>query len=203
MKKLGVFGGSFDPIHNGHLSLCAQLADALALDRVLLVPTAQHPRKGKMIASAQHRLAMCRLAAQTDPRFSVSEIELDREGNSYTADTLRQIKNEHPNAQICLFLGTDMFLTVQNWSRSDEIFRLASVAAGAREETDLVRLQAHLPVLQERGARAVVIPITVRPMSSTQVRNAVREGREIRSFVPESVEAYILEKGLYREEGEG
>ena len=109
MEKLGVFGGTFNPIHNGHLSLCTQICDALGLSKVLLIPTAIPPHKRvDGLADGRHRLAMCRLAVQGDPRFFVCDLELRRQGNSYTADTLRELEEIYPNTRFFLLMGTDM-----------------------------------------------------------------------------------------------
>ena len=117
MEKLGVFGGTFNPIHNGHLSLCTQLSDALGLAKVLLIPTAIPPHKrATELADGGQRLAMCRLAVQGDPRFCVCDLELRRQGNSYTADTLRELEALYPDTRMFLLMGTDMFLPVQNWT---------------------------------------------------------------------------------------
>ena len=198
MKKLGVFGGSFDPIHNGHLSLCAQLADALCLDRVILIPTALLPSGAKDLTEGAHRLAMCRLAALSDERILVSDMELRRGGKSYTADTLALLQDEYPDSQLYLFLGTDKFLTVQKWHRFDEIAQSAVLVAGAREPDDLQKLHAHLPVLQEKGAKGMVVPLQVVEVSSTAIRSAAADGQSITGMVPAEVETYIKENGLYR-----
>ena len=135
MEKLGIFGGTFNPVHNGHLSLCTQLADALEIPKVLLIPTAIPPHKrAPELASGEHRLAMCRLAAQSDPRFCACDLELRRQGNSYTVETLRELGRLSPSAQLFLLMGTDMFMTVQNWYCACEIFRRAFLVAGARQE---------------------------------------------------------------------
>lgn len=203
MKKLGIFGGTFNPVHNGHLSLCGQLADALKIPRVLLIPTAIPPHKqAKELADEKHRLAMCRLAAQADERFMVSDLELRRRGSSYTVETLRQLEGLYPGTRFFLFLGTDMFLTVQNWYCAEEIFKRAFLAAGARHEGDGRLMKEHLARLKALGAEGEVIPCRVREISSTQVRAARKTGGSLEGLVPPAVEEYIKREGLYLPKGD-
>ncbi len=203
MEKLGIFGGTFNPVHNGHLSLCTQLADALEIPKVLLIPTAIPPHKrAPELASGEHRLAMCRLAAQSDPRFCPCDLELRRQGNSYTVETLRELGSLFPSAQLFLLMGTDMFLTVQNWYCACEIFRRAFLVAGARQEGEEKQLQEHLQFLESLGAKGEIVPCRVVPVSSTMVRQARKQGVPLRGMVPEAVERYIEEKGLYLSKGE-
>ncbi len=198
MDRLGIFGGTFNPIHNGHLSLCVQLADALDIPRVLLIPTAIPPHKRvKELASGEQRLAMCRLAAQADARFAVSDLELRRQGSSYTVETLRQLEAMYPDTRLYLFLGTDMFLTVQSWYRAEEIFKRAFLAAGARHEGDEHLMKEHLARLKGLGAQGEIVPCRVREISSTQVRAMRKEGRSLRGIVPPAVVEYMENRGLY------
>ncbi|MDD3192335.1 MAG: nicotinate (nicotinamide) nucleotide adenylyltransferase [Oscillospiraceae bacterium] len=198
MEKLGIFGGTFNPVHNGHLSLCTQLSNALQIPQVLLIPTAVPPHKrAPELADGAQRLAMCRLAAQTDPRFCACDLELRRQGNSYTVETLRELEMLYPHTQFYLLMGTDMFLTVQNWYCAGEIFRRAILVTGARKKGEEEKLTEHLAFLQTLGASGAVIPCQVVEISSTQVRVARKQGRSIREMVPQAVERYIEENGLY------
>ena len=132
--KVGIFGGTFNPIHNGHLSLIAHLIEALALDELLLIPTAVPPHKeSDCVIDARHRLAMCRLAVQDNPKVHVSDIEIQRGGKSYTIDTLRLLAVERPQDTLILLVGSDMFYTVEEWRCAAEIMRLADIVAIPRE----------------------------------------------------------------------
>ena len=198
MEKLGVFGGTFNPIHNGHLSLCTQICDALGLSKVLLIPTASPPHKRvDELADGRHRLAMCRLAVQGDPRFFVCDLELRRQGNSYTADTLRELEEIYPNTRFFLLMGTDMFLTVQNWYHAQEIFRRAILVAGARKKGEEELLKEQLSLLEALGAQGRIVPCQVVKLSSTQVRAARKRGENLSGMVPPAVEAYMNENKLY------
>ena len=198
MEKLGVFGGTFNPIHNGHLSLCTQLSDALGLAKVLLIPTAIPPHKrATELADGSQRLAMCRLAVQGDPRFCVCDLELRRQGSSYTVDTLRELEALYPDTRMFLLMGTDMFLTVQNWYHANEIFRRAVLIAGARQKGEERQLREHLSFLETLGACGKIIPCHVVDISSTEIRAARKQGRTLRGMVPPSVARYIEENKLY------
>ena len=126
MEKIALFGGSFDPIHPGHIVMARRLADRLALDRVILMPTFVPPHKiREQMAPASHRLAMCRLAAADDPRLTVSDLEIRRGGASFTADTLEALQAEYPQARLYLITGADMFCTLHTWYHFPAIARMA------------------------------------------------------------------------------
>ena len=151
--KIGVFGGTFNPIHQGHLSLATQFADRLGLDRVLLIPTAIPPDKSAQdLAPAEHRLNLCRLAAKTDPRFVPCDLELRREGPSYTVMTLRELRNAYPKEdEFFLLMGSDMFLTFESWYMAGEIALLCTLCGGARDGGELEALQAKEKEYRARG----------------------------------------------------
>lgn len=126
--KTGIYGGTFNPIHNGHLHIVEEFRRGLGLDRVLLIPTRVPPHKAAPdLASAGERFAMCRLAAQGKPWLELSDIEMRREGKSYTAETLEELSVLYPQDQFYLLMGEDMFLTLGRWYRPETIFSLASV----------------------------------------------------------------------------
>lgn len=198
MEKLGVFGGTFNPIHNGHLSLCTQLSDALGLAKVLLIPTAIPPHKrATELADGSQRLAMCRLAVQGHPRFAVCDLELRRRKQLY-GGYFTGIGSALSRIPGCfLLMGTDMFLTVQNWYHANEIFRRAVLIAGARQKGEERQLREHLSFLETLGACGKIIPCHVVDISSTEIRAARKQGRTLRGMVPPSVARYIEENKLY------
>ena len=190
--RMGVFGGTFNPIHNGHLHLLQAAKEALQLDHVLLIPTKIPPHKvPEQLASEQDRLTMCRLATQHLPWVSISDLEMRREGPSYTVDTLRALYTNHPQYELYLLMGGDMLLTVDRWFQSDRIALMACVVGLAREKDEYERLTAHLTVLERLGFTARVIDVPPLPNSST----AVRAGDL--SALPESVADYIRSHHLY------
>jgi len=200
MKKMGLFGGSFDPIHKGHISMALRLAQALDLDGVVLMPTFVPPHKIKeQMASAAHRLAMCRIAAQEHPLLIVSDLELRRGGASFTVDTLTALCEQYPDAQWHLLVGADMFTTLRTWHRFADIAEMAVLCTIAREGTDTKRLQAYAAALTADGILCHVDVCPVEPYSSTQVRERIAAGERVTDLVGEAVERYILDNGLYRQ----
>lgn len=189
--RLGIFGGSFDPPHLGHLLPVLDAAETLALDAVRFVPAAVQPFKvGRATASPTDRLAMTeRLVAQT-PGFSADGTEIERPGLSFTVDTLAAISAASPDAELVLLLGADAFALFDQWREPERILRLARVAvmtrSGESVPADDVRAGVH--VLQTRRV----------DISSTELRARVRDGRTIRGFLPDAVADYIAEHRLYR-----
>lgn len=182
--RIGVFGGSFDPIHHGHLIAASALADALALDEVrLVVARAQPLKQGGHGAPAEDRAAMTELAVRGDPRLRADRSELSREGPSYMVDTLRAFRARGPQAELVLLLGSDAAAELPRWRESEVIPSLARVEVFAREGS-------------AEGRQAV--PHV--EISSTAIRERVRRGRSIRYWVPDAVADYIAAHRLYREE---
>ena len=201
MKKIAVFGGTFNPVHNGHLHLARRFALAAGAQEVLLVPAFLPPHKrAPDLASPSDRLAMCRLAAQ-DGLFEVSMLEIERGGLSYTADTLRELKRLEPESELFLITGEDMFLTVENWREPETIFSLATVCAAPRSAAGMRRLLGHEALLRAMGAKTLVCDIPYLPVSSTMVREAVKAGKSIEKLVPPAVAGYIYRNHLYTECG--
>lgn len=201
MKKMGLFGGSFDPIHKGHVSMAVRLAEALELDGVVLMPTFVPPHKiRENMADARHRLAMCRLAAEEHPLLSVSDLELRRGGASFTVDTLTALCEQYPDTQWHLLVGADMFTTLRTWHRFNDIADMAVLCTIAREGTDTTKLREYADGLAADGIRCFVDECPVEPYSSTQVRERVEAGESVTELVGEAVEQYILDNGLYRQQ---
>lgn len=200
MKTIGLFGGTFDPIHNGHLVLARELAARLKLDKVLIMPTFVPPHKTKPdLAPASDRLMMCRLACEPYPELEVSELEIDRRGASFTITTLEQLKKQYPDGRLYLFIGADMFLTLHTWYRFADIARLATLCAVPRDDITAERLTAHAAKLEKLGARCVIADITTPHVSSTEIRRRAAAGKDVDDLVPAAVAAYIRGNGLYVE----
>lgn len=198
MKKMGLFGGSFDPIHKGHVSMALRLAQALDLDGVVLMPTFVPPHKiRENMASAEHRLAMCRLVAEEHPLLSVSDLELCRGGASFTVDTLTALCEQYPDTLWHLLVGADMFTTLRTWHRFADIAEMAVLCTIAREGTDTAKLQEYAAGLTMDGIRCYVDEAPVEPYSSTEVRERIAAGESVAHLVGDTVERYILDHGLY------
>ena len=196
--KIGVFGGSFNPIHNGHIQLTQVFSRTLSLDKVLVIPASFSPFKQQQGAVlSEHRLAMCRLAFENLPFAEVSNMELKREGPSYTYLTLQTLTQEYPGAELFLMTGADSFLSIQQWKHPEVLFACATICAAPRNQDDAAVLQEHARFLHTLGARTALPRVQVMTVSSTQIRESVRRGESIRGLVPLCVEEYIYTHGLY------
>ena len=199
--KIGIFGGTFNPIHNSHIYIAEEFREKLGLERMLIVPTYTPPHKtAEGVADPAHRLAMCRLAIRDLPGFSVSEYEIGNEDKSYTYKTLHHLWEQNPGAELYLIMGSDMFLTVQSWKKPEEIYKMAVLCAAQREHDGLALMSTHKKVLERHGARCMLIDITARPLSSTLIRDMIRIGEDPSSMVHPDVWAYIRHNRLYQEE---
>lgn len=192
-----MFGGTFNPPHIGHVHAAQAAAAALGLS-VLWIPDNIPPHKELPAGSAspEDRLAMTRLAAEEVPGSLVSDMELKRGARSYTADTLEELQGLYPDDELWLIVGTDMLCTLHKWYQPEKIFRLAHIAAIARDEGDLVRIRESAKMLREQyQAEISVVEADPVPISSSEIRAGLYHGTE--KWLPERVFAYIKEKGLY------
>lgn len=198
--KVALFGGTFDPIHNGHIALCEGFAQQLGLDHVLLMPTAHPPHKLKTeMASAAHRLHMCKLAAKAHPCIRVSDLEIKRGGASFTADTLDELHRRYPDTQWFLITGADMFLTLGTWFRFPDIARMATLCAAPRGDVTREQLQAYAETLEATGARCVVTDIKAPDVSSSEIRRQIRSSDPAwQAAMPADIAAYIESHDLYK-----
>ncbi|MDP3774996.1 MAG: nicotinate-nucleotide adenylyltransferase [Gemmatimonadales bacterium] len=184
----GVFGGSFDPVHHGHLIAADRAAEALGLETVLFVPCARQPLKGGAVATAKHRCEMLRLAIQGHSRYAIETMELDRAGPSYTVDTLRILKERWPDDRLVLILGADAAAELPRWRAADEVARLAEVAVlkrpGSPEVTSaLVKHLVATPAIE---------------ISASDIRARCIAGKSIRYLVPDAVADHIARHHLYQ-----
>jgi nicotinate-nucleotide adenylyltransferase len=204
--RIGVFGGSFDPVHIGHLVAAECCREQAGLDRVLFVPAAVQPHKqDRRPASGQHRLEMLMLATGGHDAFAVSSEELDRGGVSYTVDTLGRLKPLHPHDELLLLLGPDAVLSLPSWRDPRRILELAGIVAMERESLDDLgapACRAALEPLFGRAALEQLLAARVRlpaiGIRSSGLRAAVAAGQSIRYRTPRAVERYIAAHGLYQ-----
>ncbi len=191
--KLGIFGGTFDPPHIGHLIVADDAAEALRLDRVYFIPTGEHPLKRAQVETpADVRARMIRAATEGSTRFVVDERECRRPGPSYTIDTLAEIGRESPGAELFLLVGGDVVGEMHRWHRIREIGEWARVAVMSRAEAPV---EADI----ELGFDYVTVEVTHIAISSSEIRQRVRSGRPFRYLVPESVYEIIVSNRLYRD----
>ena len=185
--RLGLFGGTFDPPHAGHLIVASDACDALQLDRLVFIPNSVQPLKtGRLAASAADRLEMVRLTCQGDARFDVDAIEVDRGGLSFTVDTLRAYRERHPEAALFLLVGEDAAQTLPSWRETAAILELAELVVLTRGDGG--------GSIASSGRRLHTRRVDI---SATEIRDRVRAGRSIRGFVTDDVARYIAQRGLY------
>lgn len=192
-QTVGVLGGTFDPIHVGHLLLGEAAREELRLERVLFIPAGRQWRKEEKdrdISPVDQRLEMVRLAIADNPAFEVSTIEIEREGPSYTVDTLEQLRSEAPGARLWFIVGADALVDMPHWHEVERIFELAKVCVAGRPGTD----ESWGPFAD----RVTWLEMPEIEVSSTAIRERVRAGRSIRYMAPDAVLRYIQEKGLYQ-----
>ncbi len=203
-KRIGVMGGTLDPIHYGHLLAAEESLVRFQLDEVVFVPTGNPPHKeeGPQL-SAEDRYLMTVLATADNPNFRVSRIETEREGISYTLDTLRALKNEYGKNTIMYFItGADAILEIMTWKEPEQILKECCIIAATRPGYELARLEKALPPSERRRRKAdrrvIVLEIPALAISSTDIRQRVAAGRPIRYLVPESVVQFISKNGFYK-----
>jgi len=200
--RLGVFGGSFDPVHYGHLLLAECCREQCRLERVWFVPAGVPPHKqGRAIAPAQSRLAMLELAIAGHEQFAASDIEIEREGVDYSVDTLRHFHDRWPEAELFLLVGADMLADLPNWREAAEVCRLALPVGVARPGAaaplpDALAGLGPSERVEEIRRHQVAMPLV--GFSSTEIRRRVAAGQSIRYQTPRAVEEYIKTHGLYR-----
>ncbi len=200
MKRIGIYGGSFDPVHNGHLHLAEVAKKRLMLDAVIFVPTYVSPfKQGKTGAARGHqRLEMLRLALEDQPGLGVSDYELLQEGVSYTIYTLRHFRQQYPEDQLVLLMGSDMFLSFDRWYCWQELMTLAELGCIARTPEDAAWVEKQAEKLSAYGS-AQVFCEEILPLSSTEIREKLKKGADCSCYLPKKVVQYIGAHHLYRE----
>ncbi len=222
-RRLGLFGGSFNPIHNGHLAIARQAHKMLALDRTLFIPTGDPPHKRDgALAPAQHRYAMVRLAITGMSDFELSDIEILRQGKSYSIDTVRELQRQYgPTTSLFFLIGLDAFLDLPNWREPDALLATCSFVVISRPGQSFKTL-ATLPFLQNvsveklasldagtvnrldlplpSGQTIICLPLPPSPISASDIRHRIQRGAMLANLLPPPVESYILRQQLYRED---
>ena len=197
MKKIAIYGGSFDPPHKGHKLLAENLASVCGAEKVIIIPTALSPFKNSSSATAEDRLDMCKLFFKED-LFSISDIEIKRGGKSYTVDTLAQIKEENPDAELFLFMGDDMLLSFDKWYCNQEILRLATIVCACRTENleELQNMKSFVKNVLKAEERVIICESVPFEISSTEIRSSLKDGEN--KGLSEEIYNYIAAKGLYQ-----
>ena len=198
MEKIGIFGGTFNPVHNGHVLLARHYVQALGLQKLLVIPAKTPPHKlAPELAAEQLRLQMCALAFADLPQAQVSDLEICRPGKSYTIDTVYKLRQLYPQAQLYLLVGSDMFLSFTKWKDWQGILQEVTLCTAARNAGELSSLRGYAAFLEQYG-RTLVYDFPVAEISSTQIRSLIKEGKDCSQLLPPAVYRMILQKNLYR-----
>lgn len=198
MRRIGIMGGTFDPVHIGHLIMAQSALTELKLDRVIFMPSGNPPHKElSRITDAKIRSEMVKLAIDKNDKFVYSDFELKRDGIVYTADTLRMIRERDPDMELYFIVGADSLLDMEKWHEPEKVFDRCRVVVVDRNQSheDLMKKIRYLT--EKYQAQIDYIPSPLVDISSTEIRSRVSAGRSIRYLVTEAVEAYIYEKVLY------
>lgn len=222
-RRLGLFGGSFNPIHNGHLAVARKAHEILALDRTLFIPTGDPPHKRDgTLAPAHHRYEMARLAIADTPGFELSDIEISRRGKSYSIDTVRELQRQYgPTTSLFFLIGLDAFLDLPSWREPDALLAACSFVVISRPGQSFQSLTT-LPFLRHvspnqlapldtgtldrldlplpSGHRIICLPLPPSPISASDIRHRIQRGAVLANLLPPPVESYILRQQLYRED---
>ncbi len=183
---IGILGGTFDPVHNAHLAMARAALEALQLKEILFVPTGTPLYRNPPIASAEHRVAMLKLALQGDPRYRIDERELAPGASGYTVDTLKSLRSEIGSADsLYLLMGADQYAALPTWHRPDEVKKLARIAVFAR------------PGFKAGGRDAETVPMKPLPISASEIRARAARGEDLRGLVPPAVASYMKKHKLY------
>ncbi len=199
-QRIGILGGSFDPPQIGHLILAEYTCEALDIDRILFVPVADHPvKRDDLRLPIAHRLAMLELAICGNPRFSISRIDIDREGPHYSADSVKLLREQHPDAEFYFLMGGDNLRTLPTWERPRELYRCCRLAVMKRADEDIAA-DMHDDTLPGLSSQVDIIDVPMLSvwLSSSYIVSRLRAGLSVRYLVPDSVLAYINQNNLYR-----
>lgn len=198
-KRIGIMGGTFNPIHMGHLILAEEAYQQMKLEKVFFMPSKQPPHKPNMIIAPQlHRKNMVSLAIKGNPHFELSTIELEREGVTYTADTLEILTSQNPEIQYYFIIGADSLFQLESWREPEKIMKLSSLLAASRYHLPEEELMAQIRYLtKEYSAQISLLYMPCIELSSEFLRNQLKEKKEVRYYIPEAVSDYIKKNQLY------
>jgi len=200
MKKIGIMGGTFNPIHYGHLFLAEHAYEQMELDEILFMPSNHPPHKAsKDIVSNEHRKTMVALAIKDNPHFTLSTLELEREGTTYTVDTLEILTKEQPEAEFFFIVGADSFFAIPYWKNPERILELCSLVVFERDHVEQDQMLKQLEFLTSTypGAKIFLLKMPTIQISSKKIRERIAENKSIRYYVPADVQDYIEKHNLY------
>lgn len=197
--RIGIYGGAFNPVHKGHIKLAEEVKTKAHLDKIIIMPSGQSPHKSSQsLVESTHRLEMCRLAFEGED-YIISDLEIKRQGKSYTVDTVTELKEIYPDDELYLIMGSDMLLSFHRWYRYEDILSSVTICATTRQgDISLDELKTYSRDVLKK--ETLIIDFEPFECSSTKVRNELLSGADVKSMLPERVLSYIMEKGLYADE---
>lgn len=197
--KIAIFGGSFNPIHNAHIKLAQRFVDEVCLDKVVFVPTHTTPLKdNSAVVDSFHRLRMCELALSSYECFEVSDVEIKREGLSYSSDTIKYFKKLYPDDDLYFILGADMFLTLEKWHEFEYILENVTLLTAPRNDCNYFKLCYKLEEYSKYNCRAYITKDYIEDLSSTLLRVMIKDNKGVSDYLNKDVIAYIKKYDLYR-----
>ena len=199
IKRIGIMGGTFNPIHQGHLLLAEQAREYCELDEVLFIPSGNsYMKDSSEILDGEIRIFMTAAAIEDNPSFTLSTMEMEREGATYTCDTIQDLREKEPFAQYYFIMGADSLFSMESWKDPGEIFKNCSLVAAASDSRDTFSLTEKATELQAKyQARIIILPERKIDISSSEVRSRIREGKSVRYMIPDKVIDYISSNHLY------
>lgn len=196
--NIGIFGGTFNPVHKGHVSALKKILSAVSLDRVLVLPDRIPPHKSaEGLVSGSDRLEMCRIAFSNVENTEISDWELKNEGKSYSVITLRHFHEVFPEDKLYFIMGSDMLASFESWYRYEEILTLCSLICVSRSQEDTERLEGYADKLRAKGGEVIIVPVEPFEISSSQIRDMLKKNLDCTCYLDENVVQYIMAKNLY------
>ncbi|WP_035794310.1 nicotinate-nucleotide adenylyltransferase [Butyrivibrio sp. WCD3002] len=198
-RKIGIVGGTFNPIHNVHLLLGEAAREQFGLDRIIYIPTGKsYLKQDEDIPAGEMRYQMVKLAIDNNPYFTCSRLEIDREGNTYTIDTINELKKMYPGDELYLILGGDTFKQIENWYKSEELFKSCIILAAVRDNMSIEDMDKQRSYLHDKyGADVRILQFRNIDLSSSDIRKRLLSGRSVRYMVPDSVIEFAILKNIY------
>lgn len=198
-KKVGIMGGTFDPIHYGHLILAQNALETYDLDEIMFVPSGTPWLKDSTkVLSRNKRVSMTGIAIEDNPKFALSTIEIDREGNSYSYETVEELKKEQPETDFYFILGADSLLEIEKWKHPDRLMAECTLLAAVRDNCDEDGLKKQIGYLEEKYNAVIrILPARRIDISSSDIRNLISEGKSVRYMLPNQVIKFIEKNHLY------
>ena len=196
--KIAIYGGAFNPVHKGHIEIVKQLSEQFDFDKILIIPSKFSPHKSNnALVSDNDRLNMCKLAFNNIEKCEVSDIEIKRNNISYTVETLYELRTIYPCDEIYLVCGSDMFLSLLDWRKPEEIFKMANILAFRRDNEDISKMNEYKKKLNNLSKKVIICEVKIPPFSSTEVRNAIKENMPFQNYVTKEIYSYIKDNKLY------